>query len=299
MSEEPGARLGRVGAWSGFPQSGSATAVRELAAEVEELGYGAIWYSEALAKESLSVGALLLAWTSRLGVASGILNIWGRDPIATANGAKTLEDAYPGRFVLGLGISHAHLVQTRGHDYGNRPVETMRAYLDGIDNAPYLGHEPAETPPRLLAALAPRMLALAAERAGGTITYLVPPEHTAVARERLGPGPFLAVEQAVVLESNAERAREIARPFVAFYTAADNYRRNLLRLGWTQADLDGNTDQLVDSLVVHGDDAAIAARVREHFDAGADHVCIQALPNTNTDPQLEQLRRLAPALKEV
>jgi probable F420-dependent oxidoreductase len=297
MSDEARARLGRVGVWSGFPQSGPATAVRELAAEVEELGYGALWYSEALAKESLSVGAFLLAWTSRIGVASGILNIWGRDPIATANGARTLEDAYPGRFVLGLGISHSHVVQARGHDYSSRPVETMRAYLDGIDAAPYMGHVPDEAVPRLLAALAPGMLALAAERAAGTITYLVPPEHTAVARERLGADAFVAVEQTVVLETDPARAREIARPFVAFYTAADNYRRNLLRLGWTDDDLTGNVDALVDSLVVHGDEAAIAARVRAHFDAGADHVCVQALPST--DPQLEQLRRLAPALLEV
>jgi len=145
MSNRLRARLGRVGVWSFYLSSGPAADARKLAAEVEELGYSAIWYPEALGKESLSLGALLLAWTSRLGVASGILNVWGRDAVATANGARTLEDAYPGRFVLGLGISHSHVVQIRGHEYG-RPVETMRTYLDGIDTAPYIGHEPAELP---------------------------------------------------------------------------------------------------------------------------------------------------------
>jgi probable F420-dependent oxidoreductase len=290
------ARLGRVGVWSSFPQVGPAAAVRELASEVEELGYGAIWYPEALGKESFGVGALLLAWTSRLGVASGILNIWGRDPVATANGARTLEDAYPGRFVLGLGISHAHVVQARGHEY-RRPVETMSAYLDGMDAAPYLGHEPAEGTPRLLAALAPRMLTLAADRAAGSITYFVPPEHTVVARQALGSGGFLAVEQAVVLEEDPARAREIARPFYDFYAGADNYRRNLLRLGWTETEIDDGDDRLIDALVAHGSDEAIASRVRAQFDAGADHVCIQALPST--DPQLEQLRQLAPVLRDL
>lgn len=296
MRDRLRARLGRVGVWSAFPQNGAAAAVRELSAEIEELGYGAIWYPEAVGKESLSVGALLLAWTTRLGVATGILNIWGRDPTATANGARTLEDAYPGRFALGLGISHAHVAQARGHEY-RRPVETMRAYLDGIDAAPYLGPEPEETPPRLLAALAPRMLALAAERSAGSITYFVPPEHTVAARRSLGPDGFLAVEQAVVREEDAARARELARPYVAFYSGADNYRRNLLRLGWTEAEIVNGGDELIDALVAHGSDEAIASRVRAQFDAGADHVCIQALPST--DPQLEQLRQLAPVLRDL
>ena len=293
VKDQASARLGRVGVWSWFPSGASAEAARELAAEVEGAGYGALWYPEALGKEALTLGALMLGCTSRLGIATGILNIWGRDAVATANGAKTLEDAYPGRFVLGLGISHSHVVAARGHEYA-RPLETMRAYLDAIDAAPYMGHEPAETPPRLLAALAPRMLELAAERTAGSITYLVPPEHTAVARGRLGPDGFLAVEQAVVLEPDATKAREIARPFVSFYTGADNYRRNLLRLGWAEADIDQPADALIDALVAHGDETAVADRVRAHFAAGADHVAIQALPNDG--PQLEQLRQLAPAV---
>jgi probable F420-dependent oxidoreductase len=170
----------------------------------------------------------------------------------------------------------------------------MRSYLDGLDAAPDLALQPVEAPPRLLAALAPRMLDLAAERAGGSLTYLVPPEHTAAARQQMGPGAFLAVEQAVVLATDATAAREIARPFVAFYTGAENYRNNLLRLGWPEDEIDSNADRLVDALVAHGDEAAIAARVQAHFDAGADHVAIQVLPGT--DPQLLALRRLAPAV---
>jgi probable F420-dependent oxidoreductase len=161
-----------------------------------------------------------------------------------------------------------------------------------MDAAPYRGHEPEEAPPRLLAALHPRMLALARERTAGTITYLVPPEHTALARDRLGPEGFVAVEQAFVLDGNG--ARDAARPFVDFYVKADDYRRNLLRLGFAAAELDSLDDRLVDALVVHGDEAAVAASVGEHVAAGADHVCVQALPND--DPQLERLRGVAPAL---
>jgi probable F420-dependent oxidoreductase len=287
-------RLGRIGVWTFYASNGSAERVRDLSAEIEDLGFGALWYPEAIAKESLSTGALLLSWTERIGIASGILNIWVRDPVATANGARTLEDAHPGRFVLGLGVSHRHAVNARGHDY-DRPLAAMRAYLDGMDAAPYVGPDGAEPPPRVLAALAPKMLELAAHRAGGTLTYLVPPEHTVVARAAMGPDAFLAVEQAVVLETDATAAREVSRPFVSFYTAAENYRNNLLRLGWPEAEIDTTSDGLLDALVVHGDEAAIAARVQAHFEAGADHVAVQVLPNS--EPQIEALRRLAPALR--
>jgi len=287
-------RLGRLGVWTFYASNGPADQVRELAAEIEDLGFGALWYPEAIAKESLSMAALLLSWTKQIGIASGILNIWVRDPVATANGARTVEDAHPGRFVLGLGVSHRHAVSARGHDY-DRPLAAMRAYLDGMDAAPYMGQDGTEPPPRVLAALAPRMLELAAQRAGGTLTYLVPPEHTAMARERMGPDAFLAVEQAVVLETDATAAREVSRPFVSFYTAAENYRNNLLRLGWPESEIDANSDALLDALVVHGDEAAIAARVEAHFDSGADHVAIQVLPNAQL--QIDAFRRLAPALR--
>jgi len=290
-------RLGRVGVWTNVPAIAEPAVAREVAAEIEELGYGALWYPEAVWKESFSVAALVLSWTNRLVVASGITNIYARDATSAASGSKTLADAYPGRFVLGLGCSHEPLVQMRGHVYG-RPVSTMRAYLDAMDSAPYMAHEPAEPAPRLLAALGPRMLDLAAERTAGAHPYFVPVEHTAFARERLGPEPFLAVEQSVILDNDETRAREVARPFAAFYVEADNYRRNLLRLGWAEAELaDGGSDRLLEAVVAYGDEAAIRDRVRAHLEAGADHVCIQVLPNT--DAQLGQLRALAPALLDL
>ena len=296
MKERVHERLGRIGLWTFFFGSGPAAAARELAVEAEELGYEALWYPEALGREGLVLGSLLLGWTERVGVASGILNIWGRDAVAAANGARTLEEAHPGRFVLGLGVSHQHVVTARGHRY-ERPFSEMQRYLDALDEAPYLGPEIDETPPRLLAALAPRMLGLAAERAAGSLTYFMPPEHTAVARERMGADALLAVEQAVVLGEDATRARDVAREFAGRYLAAENYRRSLLRLGFTEADLDDGTDRVLDAVIVCGDEETIAARIREHFDAGADHVAVQPLPNT--EPQLETLRRLAPALREL
>ena len=290
------ARLGRVGVWSNQPVIAEPAVTRELAAEVEELGYSAIWYPEGVWKESFAASAVVLAATSRLVAATSIANIYARDPTSAAAGAKTLADAWPGRFVLGLGASHSHVAEMRGHVYG-KPIEAMRAYLDGMDAAPYMAHEPEQPAPRLLAALGPRMLELAAERTDGAHPYFVQVEHTVFARERLGPKPYLAVEQAVMLETDATRVAEAARPFVAFYSGADNYRRHMLRMGWSEADLDGPSDAVVDAIVAHGDEAAIRARVQAHLEAGADHVCIQALPSDG--PPLDQLRRLAPALLDL
>ncbi len=297
MRAELSSRLGRVGVWSWQPTNGTAAEAREGAAEVEALGYGALWYPEAVAKESFAVGATLLAWTQRIVVASGITNIYARDPTAAVGGANALADAYPGRFVLGLGASHAHVVQARGHEYA-KPLKAMREYLEAMDSAPYRGALPPEPAPRLLAALGPKMLELAAERADGAHPYFVPVEHTAIARERLGPDRVLAVEQAVILDSDAVRARELAREHTSFYLRADNYRRSLLRLGFGEEELEGGgSERLVDAVVVAGDEAAIRERVRAHLEAGADHVCIQVLPQGSF--QLEALRRLAPALVDL
>jgi len=289
--------LGRVGVWSNAPSLAQAAVVREGLPVLEELGYRALWYPEGGAKESFSTAALLLSWSERLVVATGIANIHARDPMAAANGARTLADAHPRRFVLGLGVSHAPSVAARGGRY-ERPLSTMRAYLDAMDGAPYNGHEPDEPAPRLLAALGPRMLDLAAERAAGAHPYFVPVEHTAFARERLGPGPFLAVEQAVLLETDSARARELARPYLAYYSRLDNYANNLRRLGWDDGDLaGGGSDRLLDALVAWGDADAVRERVRAHLDAGADHVCIQPLPAGAL--HLAQLRELAPALLDL
>ena len=286
--------LGRVGVWSGAPAVAPAALLREALPEVEELGYGAIWWGEAVGKESLATAALILSWTKRLVAASGISNVYARDPVSAAAGAKTIGDAFPGRFVLGLGISHSVVAAARGQEY-TRPLPTMRAYLDGMDAAPYMAAEPEVPVPVVLAALGPKMLDLARDRTDGAHPYFVPVEHTAIARERLGPGKLLAVEQAVILTDDSEKAERLGREHTAFYLAAENYRNSMLRLGFDESDLEGSgSARLLDSIVVWGDEEAIRTRVKAHIDAGADHVCIQTLPSGELD--LEQLRALAPAL---
>ncbi|GAA2206894.1 LLM class F420-dependent oxidoreductase [Nonomuraea monospora] len=285
-------RLGRVGVWNSTLSSEAAAFEREAAAEIESLGFGALWIGETpTGKEALTHAAILLGGTSSLTVATGIASIWGRDATAAANGANTLSEAYEGRFVLGIGVSHAPAVQGRGHDY-RKPVSAMREYLDAMDATEYSGPLPAPAP-RLLAALRGKMLELAAQRAYGAHPYFVTPEHTARARAVLGPEPVLAPEQTVILESDADRARQIARGFTARYLALPNYANNLLDLGWKEDDLaGGGSDALVDAIVAWGDPETIIERVRAHLDAGADHVCIQPLADS---PQrlMEHLRVLA------
>jgi len=288
--------IGRIGIWT--PALGLAPAAGALRylATIEELGFGAVWFPEGLGtKEALSQSALLLGWSERIVVAPGIANIYARDPMAMANGARALAETYPGRFLLGLGVSHAPNVGIRGGSYG-APVATMRAYLDAMDAAQH--RFPAEdVPPRVLAALGPRMLALAAERSLGAHPYFVPVEHTVRAREALGPGPLLAPEQAVVLSADPEEARRIARLHTRAYLGLDNYRRNLVRLGWAEGDLEGEgSDALVDAVVGWGDLAAVRSRVLAHLEAGADHVCVQVLGENAAEPRLDHLRQLASAL---
>src|SRR2546430_2459865 len=184
--------IGRVGVWLGSLSLKAASEEREAVREVERLGYGALWFGEgAGTRESFAQAATLLAWTSRIVVATGIANIYARDPMAMANGARALTDAYPDRFLLGVGVSHAPSVAERGHSYAS-PIETMRTYLDAMDAAPYRPVPPARPPLRVLAALGPRMLELAAERAWGAYPYFTPVEHTAFARQTFGDGPLLA-----------------------------------------------------------------------------------------------------------
>jgi len=288
--------LNRIGAWLGPLSLRSAGETRELAPELEELGFGAIWFGEGVGtKEAFTQAATLLCWTKRAVVASGILNIYARDPMATVNGARTLADAYPGRFLLGIGVSHAPSVAQRGHDYA-RPIATMRNYLDAMDEAAFRGVEPSEPAQCVLAALGPKMLELAAERTRGAHPYFTPPEHTAMAREVMGVGPLLAPEQAFVLDTDPSSARAKAREHMTYYLALDNYRRNLQRLGFAEDELDGGgSDRLVDAIVAWGDVDAVRERVRAHLDAGADHVCIQAVG----DDPVDELRRVAPALREL
>jgi probable F420-dependent oxidoreductase len=289
--------LGTVGIWTGHLNSQPATQADETVAELEALGYGALWLPEAFSRDPLVSAALFLAATERIVLATGIATIYGRDATSMVCGQKTLAEAFPDRFLLGLGVSHLPAVEgMRGHTYGP-PLATMRAYLDAMDAVPYLAVAPEHESLRVLAALGPKMLALARERASGAHPYFVPVEHTAVAREILGAGPILAPEQKVVLETDPAAARAVARNAMAIYLGLPNYTNNLLRLGFTEDDLaDGGSDRLVDAIVAWGDEEAIAARVQAHHDAGADHVCIQVLPAPGEGIPIEGWRRLAPVL---
>src|SRR5271169_2293264 len=219
-------QLGRVGIWTRQLEDQPAARAQETSRELEELGYGALWFGEALGREVLTNAGLHLAGTKRMVVATGIANIYARDAVAMASGQKTLAEAYPNRFLLGLGVSHVPLVeQLRGHRY-EKPVATMRAYLDAMDQAPYRAVPPPSKPLRVLAALGPKMLQLSAERADGAHPYNTTPAHTAQARELLGPSPYLCPEQAVVLETDAAKARGIARKFLAIYLTLPNYTNN-------------------------------------------------------------------------
>lgn len=300
---EPGAgrtlarMLGPFGVWSFAFQVHTAVEARAAVGELEAMGYGAVWVPESVgSKEIFSHAGILLGGGERIVVASGIASIYARDPMAAANGAKTLAEAYPGRFVLGLGVSHASSVASRGSAY-ERPIETMRAYLDAMDEARYSGPAPEIPAPRVLAALGPRMLALAAERTAGAHPYFVPVAHTVGARQTLGPEPCLAVEMTAVLETDPSEARRIARAFAVNYLKQPNYANNLRRLGYADDELAGEgSDRVIDDVVAWGDLDAIAARVRAHLDAGADHVCVQFRGTSNADFCLPQYRELAAAL---
>jgi probable F420-dependent oxidoreductase len=290
-------QLGRVGIWTRQLEDQPAAKAQEAARELEELGYGALWFGEAFGRDALVNSGLLLAATKRIVIATGIANIYARDAMAMACGQKTLAEAYPNRFLLGLGVSHIPLVeQLRGHVY-DKPVATMRAYLDLMDKAPYGSVPPATMPARVLAALGPKMVELSGERADGAHPYNVNPEHTAEARRILGPKPYLCPEQAVVLEADAEKARAIGRAFLGFYLTLPNYANNFLRLGFDEGDFkDGGSNKLIDAMVAWGDLDAIRKRIGEHHAAGADHVCIQVLTKDPKALPMPEWRELAAAL---
>jgi probable F420-dependent oxidoreductase len=292
MSATARERLGTVGVWMNVPATVPLAGLLAAARAVEELGYGAFWYAETPStREALVQAALLLGATERVAIATGITSVYSRDAIALHAGGAALEEAHPGRFVLGMGVSHAPAVQGRGHDYG-KPLATMRAYLDALDAR---GGDGA--PPRVLAALRTRMLELARDRAAGAHPYFVPVEHTTRARTVLGDGPLLAPEVTVVIEPDAGAARARARTFMERYLRLPNYRNSLLALDYPEDELtpEAPSDRVVDDIVGWGDAEAVAARVRAHRDAGADHVCVQALADGPAGA-VEQLRALAPLL---
>jgi probable F420-dependent oxidoreductase len=276
--------LGQLGIWSGALRAHNDSAVPEAAAELEELGYGTLWFPAGRGTRAFEIAAALLGATTRIAVASGIVSIWETSVEQSEAGFAQLERDAPGRFLLGLGVSHAPRVDRGAERRYQRPLQAMTNYLDELTGVP--------TDRRIIAALGPKMLELALAQSIGTHPYLVTPEMTAELRSRAGHA-VIATEQAVVLESDPARARAAAREYLAMYLGLPNYVNNWLRHGFTEADLDdGGSDRLVDALVARGDVDQIAARVGKQFAAGADHVCLQVL-GAGAGLPMVQWRRLA------
>jgi probable F420-dependent oxidoreductase len=290
--------IGRLGAWAATDGM-TAPDAAAFALRIERWGYGALWLPEGYGRNVFVHASFLLARTSRLTVATGIANLYARDPLAAVGARNALAEQSGGRFLLGLGVSHAPIVEgVRGQRYG-QPLATMRDYLDAMAAAPYAAPAPPEPPKTVIAALGPKMLELAARRADGAHPYNVTPEHTAEARKILGPGKLLCPEQMVLLETDKATARAISRRALAIYLSLPNYCNNWKRLGFTDDDLaNGGSDRLIDAVVAWGDEAAIRSRIEAHWAAGADHVCIQSLPreeerHLDADEKIFEL--LAPA----
>jgi probable F420-dependent oxidoreductase len=287
------APLGRTGIWSSQLRLGDPAEVVELAAELEDLGYSAIWIPEGGGDMFPPLSNLMSATTTAT-IATGILNVWMHTPEETASGRARLVAKHGPRFLCGLGISHRPLVDRRiATGTYKKPIQTMSEYLDGLDAAP----TPLAAEDRVIAALGPRMLQLARTRSAGTHPYLVTPELTNAARAGIGADGLVACEQGVVLETDPGKARDIARSHLKMYLGFPNYVNNWKRQGFTDDDIvDGGSDHLVDSLIAWGDETAIAARVQDQRDAGADHVCIQVLTANPQAFPADQWRVLAPAL---
>src|SRR5215813_9173735 len=270
-------QLGKLGVWVSM-DSMTAAAVAAFAKRVEEWGYAALWIPESRGRNALVHSSWLLANTQRLVVATGIANIYARDAMAMANGQRGLNEQSDGRFLLGVGVSHRPMVQgVRGHTYG-KPVATMRAYLEAMRDAPYQAPMPRDKPLTVVAALGPRMMALSAELADGAHPYNTTPQHTAQARAILGPGKLLCPEVWVLLEKDPSTARRVAREALSRYLQLENYVNSWRREGFGEDDLAGGGSQrFLDAMVAWGDEGAIRARIRQHWDAGADHVCVQPI----------------------
>lgn len=274
-----------------------AKAAAETAKRIEGLGYSALWIPETVGRDPFAHAAWLLANTERLVVATGIANVYHREPGVTAQAQKTLAEQSNDRFLLGLGVSHKPLVEgLRGLTYGS-PVATMRDYLTKMAASPYAGIEPSERPRTVIAALGPMMLKLAGERTDGAHPYFTSPAHTRMARQILGPDKWLCVEQKVVMETDSHQARTLARATAQTYRALPNYRNNWLRMGLAQDDIDGDgSDAFIDATFAWGDAGAIKARIDEHYDAGASHVCIQPVNRSGNPGEVdwETLEALKP-----
>jgi probable F420-dependent oxidoreductase len=289
---------GRIGIATWQLDLQPAGAARDAVLELENLGYGAIWLPELMWREAFSNAAILLAASKRIVVASGVASVYSRTAHTTQLGWKTLTEAFPDRYVLGIGVGHAaHVERFQKADW-SKPYRTMVDYLDQLDAGRYTGAPPTATPRRVLAALGPRMLGLARDRSAGAFTNCTPVEHTARAREILGPDAFLAVSLVTAVSEDPARGRELGRRYVGDLSLP-SYRDNLARLGWSEEHLAGPSDELVDALVAWGSPAAIAERVHAHLEAGASHVCLNVQPPGPSDLPMAEWSRLAEAMKDL
>ena len=285
-----------VGVWANLGAMPAAETLA-FAETVEKCRYTALWVPEGGGgRDPFAHAAYLLSHTERLTLATGIANIWIRDPLAMCSAANTIAELAGGRFVLGIGVSHQPTVRDRGHTY-TKPYSFMKEYLGQLKSSMYRGVPPKQEVPIVIAALHPKMLELAARETSGTHPYFVPPEHTAKVRAQIGPDPWICVEQTVVFESDPSNARAAARRFMSNYVPRlPNYTNNLRALGWQDAEFaDGGSDRLVDAIVAWGNENKIRDRIDAHFKAGATHVCLQAIrADGQAGPDIRALEALAP-----
>jgi probable F420-dependent oxidoreductase len=268
---------GKLGVWA-LVNFMSAPDSAAFARRVEAWGYGTLWVPEITARDPLVTCSWLLAQTNRLNLATGIVSIYSRDPYAAVNAQYALSEQSDGRFLLGLGVSHGPFVEgVLGHTF-EKPAPKMKRYLEAMARMKYLGPAPVEKPKTVIGALGPKMLEVAGALADGAHPYNVTPQHTAEARRILGPGKLLCPEQMVLLEKDPSAARAIAREAIGMSFTLPNYRNHYLRIGFSAGDMEnGGSDRLIDAIVAWGDEKALRDRIRQHFEAGADHVCIQPL----------------------
>ena len=271
--------LGKLGVWFFFDGT-SSTSAAETAKRIESLGYGTLWIPETVGKNPMVLASWLLANTKNLIIATGIANIYHREPGVTLAAQNSLAEQSDNRFLLGIGVSHKPIVEgVRGLTYGP-PVATMKKYLEQMESSPYAAVTHANKPATVIAALGPKMLALAAEKTEGAHPYFTSPKHTQMAREIMGKDALLCVEQKVILETNPNKARDLCRETAKIYNKLPNYRNNWLRMGLSEEDIDSLSDKFIDTTFAWGSSKDIENRVKEHFDAGANHVCIQPInPN--------------------
>jgi probable F420-dependent oxidoreductase len=297
MSNAEQPDLGRIGLWTFALDVQPMAKSQEAAAEIDEMGFGTVWLPEAVGREAFASSALILSATKNIKVATGIASIAARTAHSMQAGWKTLSEAFPGRFVLGLGVSHSHMV-TKLHKLSyDKPYSNMVEYLDVMDKSPFAAAPPQGPMYRMIGALGPKMLQLSAERTAGAHPYFTTPQHTAEARALMGAKPLIAPEIAVIFETDKDKARATARKFMSTYTRLPNYANNLMRLGFTQDDVTNQSDKLVDEIVTWGGLDKIAARIKEHHDAGANHVCVQVLTHDPLELPMAGWRELSALLK--